>query len=204
MSAFELLGQHLQGSVTNSEPLEFFYASEDIVTAGARTAMALSSIVQLLGKAQPPGILAVPPVHEVAKRMYAFLRIIVEPNPTPCLAIDQGHLLASSQVFDGFRPLGPCNSVRNAAAIAAAIQPEDKAGLFRSSAMHKRVYAKRTVGAYEARVAPLKKVEVRAPHQRPIGEDPEVLVALIGLYVHRGGNRRHFGRPTCVRLSGRW
>lgn len=153
--------------------------------------MPLSCIVQLLGEAEPPGVLAMPPVDDITKRVHAFLRVVVEPDPAPRLAIDPGYLFTGAQVFDRFRSLGPSNSVRDAAAIAAAIEPEYQAGFLRSSAMYIRINAKRAMGAHQASIAPLKKVEAGPPHERPISKDPEVLVALIGSCVHRGRGMDH-------------
>src|SRR5262249_62093988 len=39
-------------------------------------------------------------------------------------------------------------------------------------------------------VAWREKIEAGQPHQRSVGEDPEVLVALIRTSIHRGGRRR--------------
>src|SRR5262249_5583951 len=56
--------------------------------------------------------------------------------------------------------------------------------------MNKRVDAECAVGSDEAAVAPLEKIEAGPPHQRSVGEDPEVLVALTRTSIHRGGRRR--------------
>src|SRR5690348_11205724 len=109
--------------------------------------MTLSRVMQLLGDAQPSGVLAMPPVNDITEGMHAFLRIVVEPNATPGFTIDTGYLFASAQVFNRFRALCRRHTVGDTAAIAAAIQTEDQAGLFWSSAMHERVHAKRAMGA---------------------------------------------------------
>src|SRR5215510_12256419 len=137
--------------------------------------MALSSIVQLLREAQPSGVLAVTPIDDITKCMNTFLRIVIEPNPTPRFAIDPGDLFTSAQVLDCFRAFCRRYTVGDTVAIAAAIEAEDQAGLFRSSTVHERIYAEGTMGSDEACIAPLKKIEAGAPHQGPIGEDPEVL-----------------------------
>ena len=98
--------------------------------------MTLSGIVQLLCEAEPPGILAMASVDDITQRRHAFLRVVVEPDSAPCLPIDPGYLFTRAQVFDRFRPLGQSNSVRDTAAITAAIEAEYQAGFLRSSAMH--------------------------------------------------------------------
>ena len=98
--------------------------------------MTLSSVMQLLGSAQPSGVLAMPLVNDITEGMHAFLRIVVEPDSAPCLPIDPGYLLTRAQVFDRFRSLGQSNSVGDTAAITAAIEAEYQAGFLRSSAMY--------------------------------------------------------------------
>lgn len=186
MAAFELCGQCLQTGVADTEPLHLLHGGEHIVAAGARPAMTLSRVVQLFREAQPSSVLAMSPIDDITQRMRAFLRVVVEPNPPPSLTIDPSYLFAGAQVLDCFRAPGRGHSVSDAAAVAAAIQSEHQAGFLRSSAMHERVDAQRTMGAHKACAAPLKEVESGSPHQGPIGEDPEVLVALIGSCVHRG------------------
>src|SRR5215831_10833758 len=158
--------------------------------------MALSSIVQLLCETQPSGVLAVTPVNDIAECMNTFLRIVIEPNSTPRFAIDQGYLFTSAQVLNCFRAVCRRHTVSDAATIAAAVEAEDQAGLFRSSAVHERIDAEGTMSSDEACIASIKKIEAGAPHQGPIGEDPEVLIALTGSRVHRGreGTRQLEGR----------
>src|SRR5262249_32843920 len=152
----------------DSKRLEFPDGGQDVVATRTRAAMTLARVVQLLGDAQSPGVLAVSPVNDIAECMHTFPRIVVEPNPAPCFAIDQRYLFTSAQVFDCFRAFCRRHTVGNTAAIAAAIQTEDQAWLLRGSAMHERVHAKCTMGAHEPRVAPLEEVEAGPPHQRPI------------------------------------
>ena len=186
MAAFELRGQCLQIGVADTKPPHLLHGGEHVVAAGARPAMTLSRVVQLFREAQPSGVLAMSPIDDITERMYAFLRVVVEPNPSPSLAIDPGYLFAGAQVLDCLRAPGRGHLVSDAAAVAAAIQSEHQAGSLRSSAMHKRVDAQRAMGAHKACAAPLKEVESGPPHEGPIGEDPQVLVALIGSCVHRG------------------
>jgi hypothetical protein len=197
MDAFELVSQNMQFDVPDSEPFQFLHRCEHVIAATARSAMALAGKVQLLGEAEPPGILAVAAIDDIAKGMHTFLRVVIEPDPSPSFAIHLSDLLTSAQVFDCFRSLARRDPVSDTTAISAAIEAEYQAGFFRGSTVNERVDAKGPMGAHQARVASIQKVKARPPHQRTIGEDPELLVALIGAYVHRGGNGpRHNGPAT--------
>ena len=134
--------------------------------------MALAGIMQLLGDTQSAGILAMTPVNHIAKRMYAFLRVVVEPNPAPRLPINPSDLFASAQIFDRFGSPRRRHAVGDAAAIAAAVEAEHEAGLFRGSAVHKRIHAESAMGAHEPCIAALQKIETGPPHQRAVSEDP--------------------------------
>jgi len=100
VSALQPLSQHLQLDVLDSESLQLFHRRQHIVAACARAAVSLAGIMQLVGETQPSGILAMAAIDDVTKRMQALLRIIVDPNPAPGLAIDAGDLLPASQVID--------------------------------------------------------------------------------------------------------
>ena len=131
--------------------------------------------------------------------MHALLRIIIEPDPAPRLTVDARDLLAAAQILDGLRPLARCNPIGNTAAVSSAVKTEHQSRLCRRPAMHKRIDAKRTMRSDQARVSPFEKIEPRPPHQRPVGEDPQVIVALIEACIHRGG-----GQPAAdVRVTGR-
>lgn len=131
--------------------------------------------------------------------MYALLRIIIEPDPAPRLTIDERDLFAAAQIFDGLRPPARCNPIGNAAAVSSAVKTEHQSRLCRRPAMHKRIDAKRTMRSDQAGVPPFEKIEPGLPYQRPVGEDPEVIAALIGACSHRGG-----GQPAAaVRVTGR-
>ena len=130
--------------------------------------------------------------------MHTLLRIIIEPDPPPSLTVDARDLFAATQVFDGLRPLARCNPIGNAAAVSSAVKTEHQSRLCRRPAMHKRIDAKRTMRADQARISPFEKIEPGPPHQRPIGEDPQVLVALIGACLHRNGGQS----AADVRVTG--
>ena len=130
--------------------------------------------------------------------MHTLLRIIIKPDPPPSLTVDARDLFAATQVFDGLGPLARCNPIGNAAAVSSAVKTEHQSRLCRRPAMHKRIDAKRTMRADQARISPFEKIEPGPPHQRPIGEDPQVLVALIGACLHRNGGQS----AADVRVTG--
>ena len=121
--------------------------------------------------------------------MHALLLIIIEPDPSPRLTVDERDLLAAAQVIDRLRPLMRRDPVCNAAAVSSAVKTEYQARLCRRSAMHKRIDAKRPMRPDETGISALDKIKPRPPHQRTVGEDPQILVALIGACIHRGGRR---------------
>src|SRR5262245_3428163 len=121
--------------------------------------------------------------------MHALLRIIIEPDPAPGLTVNERDLLAAAQVFDCLHPLTRCDPICDAAAVSSAVETEYQAGFCRRSAMHKRIDAKRPMCPDETCISPLEKIKPRPPHQRTVGEDPQVLVALIGGCIHRGRRR---------------
>lgn len=96
MDALELFSQRLQSDISDFKLLEFFHRCQDVITTGTRAAVALPGIMQLLGEAELPSVLTMAAVDNIAKRVHAFLRIVVKPNPAPSLAIDAGDLLAST------------------------------------------------------------------------------------------------------------
>jgi hypothetical protein len=131
--------------------------------------------------------------------MHTLLRIIIEPDPPPSLTVDARDLFAATQVFDGLRPLARCYPIGNAAAVSSAVKTEHQSRLCRRPAMHKRIDAKRAMRSDQARISSFEKIEPGPPHQRPVGEDPQVIVALIEACIHRDG-----GQPAAdVRLTGR-
>lgn len=119
--------------------------------------------------------------------MHALLRIVIEPDPAPGLPIDERDLLAATQIVEGLRPLSSCDPVGNAAAVSSAIKAEHEPGLCRRPAMHKRIDAECAMRPDQARISPFEKIEPGPPHERAVGEDPKVIVALIGACIHRGG-----------------
>ena len=86
---------------------------------------------------------------------------------------------------------------RDAAAGAAAVEAEHKAGLFRRAAMHEGVDAERAMFADQPCRDLLDELEARPPHQRAIAEHPEVAFGQFrfgqDLGWHRGDAYQKFG-----------
>ena len=86
-----------------------------------------------------------------------------------------GGLLAAAQIVDGLVAQLGRDPEGDAAAGAAAVEPEHEAGLFRRAAMVERIDAERAMLADQPRRNLFDEVEARPPHQRAIAEHPEVV-----------------------------
>src|SRR5471030_1282212 len=117
--------------------------------------------MELFGKGEAAGILLMAAVHHVAERLHILFRVVIEPYPSPSLAIDHGDLLAPAQIVDRGRALGLSHPIGDAAAIAAAVKAEYQPGSLRRAAVDEGVDAERPVGAHEAGRAPVQKTESR-------------------------------------------
>src|SRR6516165_10657823 len=146
-------------------------------------------MAELFGERQPSGILHMATVDHIGKRADALPRLVLKPHRTRHLAVDRGDLFARTQV--GYRRgailLGDTKC--DAAAGAAAVQPQHQAGLFRRSAMDEGIDAKRAVLADQPRRDALDEIEARPPYQRAIAEHPEVAFGSVSVGE---GYRRHF------------
>ena len=72
--------------------------------------------------------------------------------------------------------------VGDAAAVAAAVEAEHQAGLFRRAAVDEGIDAERPVRADQPRRAALEEFEAGPPHQRAIGENPQVAAGLFDFF----------------------
>ena len=206
MHALEPLGEAAQIVVAIAVRFQFLDRREHVVAVVAGAAVALAHKMQLPGKRQPAGILPVAAVDHVAERVHGLLRVVVEPDRAHGLAIDLGDLLARAQIIDGGAALCGRHPVGDAAAIAAAVEAEHQAGAFRGTAMDEGIDAKRPVGADQAGVAALEVFEAGPPHQRAVGENPQVLAALVDFCAHRGllwtaTNNRNIDRARRLALA---
>lgn len=126
--------------------------------------MALTGMVELFVQAQSSRILTMSAVNDVTQGMHALLRVVIEPDPAPSLAVHEGDLFAGAQIIDRFRALCCGHAVGNTPAISPAIETENQPGLCWGSTMHKRIYAKRAMGPDETRISALEKLKPGPPH----------------------------------------
>ena len=117
------MGQQLQFRIAELKHFQFLHRCQNVVAAGPRTAVTLSYIVQLLGETELSRILTAATVHNIAKRVHALLRIVIEPDPAPGLAIHPCDLFAGAEIFDCFRPPIRGHPISDSATIAAAVKP---------------------------------------------------------------------------------
>ena len=85
-----------------------------------------------------------------------------------------GGLFAAAQIFDCFSAQFCRDPEGDAAAGAAAVEPEHEAGLFRRAAMVEGIDAERAMLADQPRRDLLDERKTRPPHQRAIAEHPQV------------------------------
>ena len=140
--------------------------------------------MQLSARLSRPAYCWWPRSTNVAQRGHVLARVVVEPDPPPGFQIDHGDLLAGTQVVDGLGPFVGRHPVGDAAAIAAAVEAEHQSRLFRRAAVHEGIDAQRPVRPDKTGLAALKDVKSRTPHQRTIGENPEIArpVPLVGIH----------------------
>ena len=109
----------------------------DIVAIVTGAAVTLPHIVHALVHTEAAGILHVAAIDDVTERVDLSPRLVFQLDPPHRLQIDAGDLLTLPQVGDRCVALGGGDPIGNAAAHAAAIEPQHQARLLRGSAMNK-------------------------------------------------------------------
>src|SRR5215813_4114568 len=71
------------------------------------------------------------------------------------------------------------DAVGNTAAHSTSVEAQHEPGTLGCAAMHEREHAQRPMQTDKSRWNALEIRETRAPHQRAIGENPEVLIVLV-------------------------
>src|SRR5713226_2717169 len=137
-------------------------------------------------------------IDHVSQRADPLPGFVFKPDRTHHFAIDVGGLLAAAQIFHGAVALLRRDPERDAAAGAAAVEPEHEAGLFRGPAMVERIDAQRAVLADQPRRDLLDELEARPPHQRAIAEHPEIA---FGHFRFGRDFRWHRARPSRIPRS---
>ena len=155
--------------------------------------------MQLLCEREPSCILHVAAVGDVGHRADPLPRVVVEPDTAQHLAVDARHLLAGAQIFDGGLAVLLPDSERHPLARPAAIETEHQSWPLRRSPMHKRIDAERAMFADQLGAARLQVFKARAPDQRAIAEEPEII---FGNVVRLDGSCGHFAMPTSSDIKG--
>ena len=124
----------------------------------------MPDVVQLLGKAELPRVLAMAAVDNITKRVHALLRIAIKPDPAPGFSVNPGDLLASAEIFNCPAASRRGHPIGDATAIAPAIKSQDQPRLLRRSPVHERKDTKRAMSPDKASIASLQKVKARPPH----------------------------------------
>ena len=161
------------------------HSLQHIVAIGARATMTLPDVMHAFRKRQPSGILHMAAIDDEAQRPYLPPRFLLELDPPHRFQIDCRHLFAPAQIGDGLLARRGCDPKGDAAAHAAAVEPQHQAGPLRRAAMDERIDAQRPVQADQPRRHAFDEVEARTPHQRAVAEDPEVFgVVPVQQFLH--------------------
>src|SRR5260221_6748141 len=182
--------ESMQWRISKTRSLDRLHGRQHVIAVDAGLAVALLHVTQLLRQRQPSGILHMAAIDHIGQRADALPRLVFQPHRARDLAIDRGDLLAFAQIGDGRVAVLLGDPEGDAAAGAAAIEPEHEARLFRCSAVDERVNAERAVFPDQPRRNLFDEFEARTPHQRAVAEHPKVSFGEFRLWQ---GNRRHRG-----------
>ena len=127
--------------------------------------MSLPYQMDLAVKIKASGVLDVSPICYVDQCCDIALWLRCERNPTQSFQVNGGRLFALTQIRDGGGAFCRRHPVGDAAAGAAAVQPQHEAGFFRRPAMDEGVDAQRPVQPDEPRRDTFEIGEARLPHQ---------------------------------------
>src|SRR3989337_1076069 len=121
--------------------LEMAHGVQHIVDIGAGPASRRSHEARLPLYGELPGILRMPPVDEVAQRLELPARAVEQADWPHGLDIDVRDLLPLAQIGERQVAFVRGHAKHHAAARAALVEPEHKAGIFRRAAMMEGVDA---------------------------------------------------------------
>ena len=164
----------MQLRVAKAFGLDRLHGRRHVVAVGAGLAVTLQHMAVLVGERQPAGVLHMAAVDDIGERGDAFTRFVLQPHRAHHLAIDRGHLLARPQIGDHVGTVLFSDAEGDAAAGAAAVEPQHQARLLRRAAMHEGIDAERAVLADQPGRDAFLEFEARPPHQRSVAEHPEV------------------------------
>jgi hypothetical protein len=125
-----------------------------------------------------------PAIDHVAQRLHPAFGPGLEPDRAHAFAVDGGDLFARAQVGDGAAAVLDRHAVGDAAAGAALVEAEHQTRPLGRAAVNEGIDAERPMRADEPRFEALDERKVGPPHQRTIGEHPEIFVGMRGIRVH--------------------
>ena len=99
-------------------------------------------------------------------------------------AVDGRHLLARPQIGDGVVPFFRSHTISDAATGPTAVEAEHQTRPLGRPAMDEGIDAKGPMRAKEPRLDPLHEGKIRPPHQRAVGEHPEIFGSVRGIRIH--------------------
>ena len=181
----------MQLRIAKTFRLDRLHGGQHIVAVDAGLAVPLQHMAQLFRRRQPPGILHMAAVDHVDECADALACLVLQPDRSFHLAVDRGDLLALAQIGDGGCAVLLRDPERDAAAGAAAVEPEHEARLLRRAAMDEGIDAERAVFADQTRRNPFDEFEARAPHQGAVTEHPEVACREFRIVERLRGHRPH-------------
>ena len=174
--ALESLGNCVQSGIATALRLDFGDSGQYVVPVCPGSAMPLAYQMDLALEIKASGILGVAAIDQEHHRHYIARWCRCERDPTQGFEVDGGHLLAFAQIRDGGIAVRRRHPIGDAAAGAAAVEAEHKAGLFRGAAMNEGVDTQRPVQTDEPRGDSFEVRKAWPPHQRPIAEYPKIFV----------------------------
>ena len=150
----------MQPAIAKTRCFDRLHGCDDIVAVDTGLAVTLLHVTQLLRQRQPAGILNMAAIDDIDQRADALSRLVLQPHRSLHLAVDRSDLFTLAQIGDGGRAVPFGDPERDAAAGAAAIEPEHETGLFRRSAMDEGIDAERAMLADQPRRRPLDRKSV--------------------------------------------
>ncbi len=144
-----------------------------VVGVLAGNALALHDEADEIGSIEPPRILRMAAVRDIAQG--SDDPPVGEPRTNQDFTVDECHLLTGAEIGAGRFRGGAFDPKGDAFAGAAAIEPEHETWTILRPAMHMGIDAQRTMIAADESPLALREREARPPHQRPIGEHPKII-----------------------------
>jgi hypothetical protein len=179
LASIEVGSEPFEGRIADRELGEVRLGGFHVIRVLARNTLALPNETDQVAPVEPARILVVAPIRDVAHGVDDAP--VGEPRPERNLAIDEGYLLAGTEIGEGGFGQRSLHTKGDAFAGSAAVEPEHHARSLLGATMNMGIDAKRTMISADASGMGLGEREARTPHQRPVGEHPEIIVACHGV-----------------------